>query len=663
MPVVQIQPSGVEQLKSGLDKLGQGLAAAGEYEFRMDLEAKQAADTAKVMDAYEMASRARARVLDTVQKAEGEDAIGITEKAKQAYTDQLEKIGDGLMNPEQVEASRRQTIELFNGLENTAMAHEHAQVRKMEEQKFMGTVQAAISDGIKYYNSNVAPSDPKFKEANYTWDHALDMAKGTTIMYGWRHGWAQEDIDAAVLDATSAIHLGVVKDMIHQHKYDLAQSYVRDHLPEIDGKKLVNENIHAQIKAGKDEQGARDLINSYGGKSAIAIQADLLRRTQPDASDRITADMYNLASQRLEQQWSVQKKYQDVAEEQSYLAFEKKINITGVPNPDPNAPPGSRLYGWEAFSRNDPEFIRLGSRYQVAAEHKARLDRQEQKRLTNEELKIIGEQNKSTQAQFDAMPIERKADAKITRDWLPLVGDKRGLAALENMQNDARYVLEKKILPDRQRMEKMVFDAAMKSPRLRPDRDKQAYNDFKAAVDTEWINFHRKEKRVMTYDELNASIASNLQSGRGVAGDFMANTFPFSWLPEFLTPGPDYAFQAKKPGWSWFGSDFYRVTDQDQQLSPVPKEISELPPEPLPDYLKNPQLSSPNVPLNVKQIDARIVIDLRHYLETVNPEYLRTGVPDAAIVDMYQKAVNKGITPDQMLGDIIRRGRERERTP
>lgn len=191
----------------------------------------------------------------------GADAIGLPSKLIPQYQQMAAGISAGL-TPDQQRIFQRHIANGTNELNLQLNRYEHEESNRLADEIHSNALdQAYSSAGAGWRDSMVIGKS------------RADI-KGIVAMQGQREGWTQDIIDSQTKKAIGQLHSAVVTWMLASGQFGTAQTYVNQHLDELDPKS--SESLQRQIFSTEEHQlvmqEKRDKVQS----DALAKEGDSL---------------------------------------------------------------------------------------------------------------------------------------------------------------------------------------------------------------------------------------------------------------------------------------------------------------------------------------------------------------------------------------------------
>lgn len=193
-PYSRLNAEGAFGSGEGLQKVGQVLGSIGQ-------EIQQRQNQARAMDWYKQISDWQTENVYDPNKgalsAKKEDAIGITDRTTKAFDEFGKQLESQAVNDEQKAALGKMLAQESEGVFRTLAGHERGEFDQLEEEKYRGAVDAAVSNGINGFADPVMQFGARLR-GEYAVKARAASAK-----------WSPEREDFEMRKFQTAFHLGI----------------------------------------------------------------------------------------------------------------------------------------------------------------------------------------------------------------------------------------------------------------------------------------------------------------------------------------------------------------------------------------------------------------------------------------------------------------------
>lgn len=256
---------------------------------RLHAQAMQDADQIAVNGAEVQAADLRGQIHTQITSAQGTNALGALDTARQAWDDGVAKIADGL-NERQQQFFRARAAMHWVDLKNTAEAHAATEMRAADKESTYGMVDKERGIAIDNATNPALLGD------------ALERMRARLADYGRREGWTPEITAQETARQISKAHVEVIESLVDSGQDLSAKAYIAAHGTEIEADQRHRVATLGRASSIKGEgQRIADQITSNADLSLTEALAKVPTDTDPDvrehAESRIRRAYYDRAAE------------------------------------------------------------------------------------------------------------------------------------------------------------------------------------------------------------------------------------------------------------------------------------------------------------------------------------------------------------------------------
>lgn len=220
------------------------------------------ADQIAVNGAEVQASELRGQLHSQITAQKGTNALGSLDTARQAWTDGVAKITDGLHGDRQKRLFQARAAQHWAELAGAAEQHTATEMRAEDQRTTTALLDMADRDAIDN------TGDPAKLALT------LDKKRAAIADYGRRQGWTPETIQNKTAEALSSAHLGVIEHLVNSGADLAARQYLDAHRADLTADALPKaEHLERAASVQGSAQRLADGIVAAHGSLSDALDA------------------------------------------------------------------------------------------------------------------------------------------------------------------------------------------------------------------------------------------------------------------------------------------------------------------------------------------------------------------------------------------------------